>query len=107
LLAENGFNPERNLCKRLSSAERRALLCAISGSSRGAMLRAPMHGRLLQRFPLGLMNWHRIPRVVRSSQPWAERPYPFGVNPIPAAPPEKQKAVERLVDRILAAKHNS
>lgn len=58
--------------------------------------------------PLGLMNhWHCIPRVARSSQPWAERPYPFGVNPIPAAPPEKQKAVERLVDRILAAKHNS
>ena len=25
--------------------------------------------------------------------------------PIPTAPPEKQKAVERLVDRILAAKH--
>jgi hypothetical protein len=26
------------------------------------------------------------------------------LSPIPAAPPEKQKAVERLVDRILAAK---
>lgn len=29
--------------------------------------------------------------------PWPERP-------IPAASPEQQKAVERLVDRILAAK---
>ena len=55
--------------------------------------------------PLGLMNISiRFPRVARASQPWAERPYPFGVNPIPAAPPEKQKAVERLVDRILSAK---
>jgi hypothetical protein len=36
--------------------------------------------------------------------PWAERHYPIGVIPIPAASPEKQKAVERLVDRILAPK---
>lgn len=26
----------------------------------------------------------RQPRVARSSQPWAERHYPFGVRPIPA-----------------------
>jgi hypothetical protein len=27
----------------------------------------------------------RFPRVARASQPWAERRYPVGVNPIPAA----------------------
>ena len=55
--------------------------------------------------PLGLMNnLNRVPRVARPSQPWAEGRYPFGVSPIPAASPEKQKPVERLVDRILAAK---
>ena len=55
--------------------------------------------------PLGLMkHLIRIPRVARPSQPWAERHYPVGVNPSPAASPEKQKPVERLVDHILAAK---
>ena len=46
----------------------------------------------------------RIPRVARASQPWAERPYPVGVNSIPVASPEKQTPVERLADRILATK---
>jgi hypothetical protein len=27
----------------------------------------------------------RVPKVARASQPWAERRYPVGVNPIPAA----------------------
>src|SRR5437867_8996339 len=49
--------------------------------------------------PPDLSSWK-----ARASQPWAERHYPVGVNPMPATTPEKQKAVERLVDHILAAK---
>ncbi len=48
--------------------------------------------------PLGLMNiLIRLPRVVRSSQPWAERRYPVGVNPRHAP----------WVDRLLAAKRQN
>ena len=40
----------------------------------------------------------------KASQPWAERHYPVGVIPIPAAPSEEQKPLERLVEQILSAK---
>jgi len=44
--------------------------------------------------PLGLAGiLIQFPRVARSSQPWAERRYPFGVN----------SRCDPLVDRILAA----
>ena len=54
--------------------------------------------------PLGLMKkLIRVPRVARASQPWAERRYPVGVIPIPAASPAEQAVLSGLVEGILAA----
>ena len=49
-------------------------------------------------------NLDRVPRVARPSQPWAERRYPVGVIPIPAASADASAALSGLVDGILAAK---
>ena len=46
----------------------------------------------------------RLPRVARPSQPWAERPCPVGVNPIPAAPASERLAIAKLVAQGLAAR---